>query len=153
MSPDLHAATSQFYQKISELSRVYHWECAVLPLTMDIHTHITTIQPSDPVAWTIPEFFIARFCNSDTTISNVVPLSTLGISTSSKRKRDASETGSKPVRTPEEATNNPSIVCKSFNSAKGCNFSTCERTHTCKECGSKGHNLQSCTRVKTVKPS
>lgn len=153
MSPDLHAATSQFYPKISELLRVYHWELAVLLLIIDIHTHITTIQLSVFVAWTIPKFFIARFCNSGTTISNVISLSTLGTSTSSKRKRDTSETGSKSVRTPRGATNNLFVICKSFNSAKKCNFSTCEKSHTCKECGSKGHNLQSCTRVKTVKPS
>lgn len=30
-------------------------------MVIDIHTHVSTIQPSDPFAW---KFFQARFCNA-----------------------------------------------------------------------------------------
>ncbi len=56
-APDLHAALAEFYNCIYELSTVYEWHEAVLPMAIDAHTFIVTQQPTDPRKWVIPEKF------------------------------------------------------------------------------------------------
>lgn len=100
--PDLHAATNSFYQKILELSRVYDWERAVLPLAIDVHTNIVSVSASDPKAWVIPDPFQARFCN----VSTALPAFMISTNQSflGKRKRETNDIGPKPIRTQGEYT-------------------------------------------------
>ncbi len=128
----LHAALSQFYQKIFELAKIYDWERAVLPLVIDIHTYISTVHPSDPTVWVFPEVFQARFCNASTVLTAFISGSSFGTSPTLKRKREISDQGTKPARAPCGATNNSAVVCEAFNSVKGCNFPSCERYPQCK---------------------
>ncbi|MCJ1468626.1 hypothetical protein MMC07_007255 [Pseudocyphellaria aurata] len=62
-NPDLHAALFQFHGTIIELSQVYEWQEAVLPLAIEAHTYITTLQPTDPTQWVFHPEFQGRFCN------------------------------------------------------------------------------------------
>lgn len=128
---DLYAATSSFYQKIPELSRIYNWERAVLPLAIDIHTYIVSVSASDPNAWVIPDPLKAQFCKSNT-VSLAFMISRnqtfLG-----QRKRDTHNVRSKPICTPEESTNSRIVVCEAFNMAKDCSYPSCERSHQCKD--------------------
>lgn len=145
-SPDLHDALHEFYLRILELAKVYDWQRAVLPLAINVHTHISTKQPSDPAVWTIPEVFQSRFCNASTTLSGFTTGSASTTSNASKRKRETSDPGSKPARTSGAATNNASVICEGLNSSQGCKFGTCARSHECKGCGSKGQKEESISR-------
>ncbi len=66
--PDLHSALAEFYNNIYELSKVYEWQEAVLPMAIEAHTFIITKQPTDPSKWVIPEKFQGRFCTVRTMI-------------------------------------------------------------------------------------
>ena len=44
---DLHAVLSIFYTKIPQLAKVYEWQEAIVPLAIEIYTHITFLQLSD----------------------------------------------------------------------------------------------------------
>ncbi|MCJ1423227.1 hypothetical protein MMC29_001109 [Sticta canariensis] len=46
--PDLQLALLRFYGVILQLSKVYDWREAVLPMAIEVHTHIVTQQPLDP---------------------------------------------------------------------------------------------------------
>lgn len=65
-APDLHAALADFYSSIYELSTVYEWQEAVLPMAIEVHTFIVAQQPTDPLKWVIPEKFQGRFCTPRT---------------------------------------------------------------------------------------
>lgn len=83
-APDLHAALQNFYSSIYELSTVYEWQEAVLPMAMEAHTYIIAQQPKDPAKWVIPEKFQGRFCTPRTMIG-------MGAATgANKRKRSRS---------------------------------------------------------------
>lgn len=65
-APDLHAALADFYSSIYELSTVYKWQEAVLPMAIEVHAFIVTQQPTDPLKYVIPEKFQGRFCTPRT---------------------------------------------------------------------------------------
>ncbi len=52
--PDLHSVLAEFYTNIYELSTVYEWQEAVLPMAIEAHTFIVAQQPTDPSKWVIP---------------------------------------------------------------------------------------------------
>ncbi len=45
---DFHSALAEFYTNIYELSTVYKWQEAVLPMAIEAHTFIVAKQPIDP---------------------------------------------------------------------------------------------------------
>lgn len=45
---ELNVALNTFYANILQLSQVYEWQEAVLPFAIEVHTHIISLQPSDP---------------------------------------------------------------------------------------------------------
>lgn len=47
-SPTLHLALANFHRDIIGLSTVYKWQPRVLPLALDLHTHIVKGHPTDP---------------------------------------------------------------------------------------------------------
>lgn len=53
-TPFLHLAFHCFHRKIIDLSTVYKWQGGVLPLALDLHTHIVQSHPTDPLRWEIP---------------------------------------------------------------------------------------------------
>ena len=60
---ELNIALNTFYANILQLFQVYEWQEAVLPLTIKVHTHIISLQPSDSTKWEILPMFQRRFCN------------------------------------------------------------------------------------------
>ena len=102
------------------------------PLAIQAHTHILTLQPTDPSNWTIPPDFQTRFCN---------PLVVRGAS-SDKRKRAQSPDSTNKKRDSNDAL----FICNNFNSAKGCSWSACQQAHKCKKCGETSHRQSTCTR-------
>ena len=67
-APRLQAALTQFYGLVLQLSKVYDWKEALLPLAIEAHSYIVTQQPSDPKQWVIPPEFQGRFCMLTTVI-------------------------------------------------------------------------------------
>jgi hypothetical protein len=131
-APDLHAALSAFHNDIYQLSRVYEWQDALLPMTIEVHTYITTTHPSDPAKWVIRPEFQGRFCNPGTILGH-----------SSKRKRSTS-----PSRVSGKATrgkNDSSVTCENFNKGS-CTWPQCQRAHKCKGCGATNHGQTACPR-------
>lgn len=54
-APNLHAILTQFYGNIPQLSKVYEWQESVLPMAIEVHTHIIAMKfprRSDPVFMT-----------------------------------------------------------------------------------------------------
>ena len=51
--PTLHQKLLAYHQQIIELSSVYEWQEAVLPLAIEYHTEIVAINYTDVEAWTI----------------------------------------------------------------------------------------------------
>ncbi len=141
-SPELHAALTIFYGNILQLARVYEWQEAVLPMTIEVHTHVVSQQPSDASKWIIPPEFRGRFCNPTTL------LGTSSLQTQNKRKRSRSPPSRRVAKQPGGATNNLSVICEVFNKGS-CSWTNCERAHKCKSCGSKEHGLVSCQKGKT----
>lgn len=47
-APDLHTALAEFCSIVYELSTVYEWQDAVLPMAIEAHTYIVSQQPIDP---------------------------------------------------------------------------------------------------------
>lgn len=138
-APGLHAALTQFYGLVLQLSKVYDWKQALLPMAIEVHSYIVTQQPSDPKQWVIPPEFQRRFC-TPITVSGMNLL--LG-SGSAKRKRSKSPTR-RSART-GSSTNNPSVVCDAFNKGS-CTWGGCERSHKCRECRSRVHGLEAVQR-------
>lgn len=62
-TPSLHLALHRFHREIIDLSTVYEWQGGVLPLSLDLHTHIVQSHPTDPLRWEIPTKWQAQFCN------------------------------------------------------------------------------------------
>ncbi len=108
-APRLQAALTQLYGLVLQLSKVYYWKEALLPLAIEVHLYIVTQQPSDSKQWVIPPEFQGRFYTPTTVIS----MNSLLGSTSAKRKRSKS-----PARRSAmtgSSTNNPLVVCDAFN--------------------------------------
>ena len=125
--PTLHQKLLAYHQQIIELSSVYEWQEAVLPLAIEYHTEIVAINHTDVEAWTIPHIWIDRFCTSIRTVK--AGMATLSFPPSTQAK----------LREPNDAT----IVCRAFN-GKGCRYSSCRRRHECFTCSSKGHGEPGC---------
>lgn len=139
-SPNLHFALIRFYGDVLQLSKVYDWHEALLPMAIQLHSYIAAKGPSDPANWTIPPGFQGRFCTPMTLIG----MSSLINSGQTKRKRSTSPPSRRVERQPLGGdTNNPLFACNSFN--KGvCGWANCKRVHKCKRCGSKEHGQKSC---------
>ncbi len=138
-APHLQAALIQFYGLGLQLSKVYDWKEALLPLAIEVHSHIVTQQPSDPKQWVIPPEFQGRFCTPTT----VIGMNSLLGSASAKRKPSKSPTR-RSART-GSLTNNPSVVCDAFNKGSY-TWGGCERLHKCRGCGSREHGMEAVQR-------
>ncbi len=144
---ELHVALNSFYGNILQLSQVYEWQEAVLPLAIEVHTHIISLQPSDPTKWDIPPAFQGRFCNPLTLLDS----SSVGSSLShNKRERSRSPPSRRVAKPPGDPTNNPTVICEAFNKGS-CGWVNCERTHKCKGCGAKEHGLVNCPKGRAGK--
>lgn len=55
--PDFHTALANFYHKVYELSTVYKWQDAVVPMAIEAYTFIVAQQPTDHSKWVIAETF------------------------------------------------------------------------------------------------
>ena len=113
-APTVHTALTQFYGNILQLSKVYEWQEAVLPMAIEVHTHIIAQQPSDPQKLAIPTEFQGRFCT---------PMTMIGMATllgANKRKGSRSPP-SRRVNSSSGSSNNPSVVCDLFNKGS-CKF-------------------------------
>ena len=60
--PHLHRALHHFQLKIRQLSRIYEWQNACLPLALDFHSERTTLGPTNVDAWKLPAHWIDSFC-------------------------------------------------------------------------------------------
>ena len=47
-APRFQAAVTRFYSLVIQLSKVYNWKEALLPLAIEVYLHIVTLQPSYP---------------------------------------------------------------------------------------------------------
>lgn len=106
---ELNVALNTFYAKILQLSQVYEWQEAVLPLAIEVHTHIISLQPSDPTKCESPPAFQGRFCNLLTLLGFSDPQS------HKKRKRSRSPPNRRVAKPPGGPSNNPSVICEAFN--------------------------------------
>lgn len=141
---DLCAALIQFHGRILELSRIYEWQGAVLPLAIEVHSYFIHQNPLDPVTWSIPVDFQSTFCPSDKAIGWGTLVA------ANKRKRSRSPPSHRIGRsfTRYNDTNNASVTCERFN--KGCcKWDQCRRAHECKGCGAEDHGLASCRSEET----
>ncbi len=141
MAPRLQAALTQFYDLILQLSKVYDWKEALLPLAIEVHSHIVTQQPSNSKQWVIPPELQGRFC-TPTTIIGMNLLLDLALAKKKRLKlpgRRSAKTGS--------STNNLSVVCDAFNKGS-CTWGRYERLHKCRGCRSREHGVGSCIKKK-----
>ncbi len=139
--PRLQAALTQFYDLVLQLSKVYDWKEALLPMAIEVHSHIVTKQLTDPKQWIIPTEFQGRFCT---------PMTVIGMNSllgSIKQKRSKSPPARRRGKQTGSTTNNPSVVCDLLNKGS-CTWVGCKKAHKCKDCGSKEHGLGSCTKRK-----
>lgn len=127
--PHLHRALHHFQLKIRQLSRIYEWQNACLPLAFDFHSERTTSGPTNVDAWKLPAHWVDSFCTPQY------------VRTSSK-KRDATTTLDGHSSKKEAACE----VCKNFNT-KGCSYPKCAREHKCTKCNSKDHGAHACTQA------
>lgn len=86
-TPNLYLPLAAFHREIMDLSTIYEWQAAVLPLALDFHTHIIEGHPTDTIRWEIPAKWQAQFCN---------PLTTVGSRLEQKRKRGSSPASAIP---------------------------------------------------------
>lgn len=140
-APDLHTALAEFCSIVYELSTVYEWQDAVLPMAIEAHTYIVSQQPIDPSKLVFSENFQGRFCTPRTMIG-MGSIIGAGGAGGSKRKRSKSPAGGRRVKS--SGSKNPSINCELFNKG-GCDWPPCNRAHKCQECGSRDHGLSECT--------
>lgn len=127
--PTLHQKLYAYHYQIMELSTIYDWQEAVLPLTIEYHTEIVSVNHIDVEAWTIPRTWVDRFCSPLKIIRSGVATSTSSSSTQAR------------FREPNDA----SMICRAFN-GKGCIYSSCKRRHECSACGAKGHGMPGCKK-------
>lgn len=132
--PSLFRLLLMFYSKIRQLSRIYDWQHAVLPLAIDYHTEITTGAHTNVDAWFLPQYWVDQYCS---------PLWVLQNPTSGSRKR----TTSSALDNANPSKKNSGEVCRNF-STKGCSYKDCSRDHKCSECNSKDHGASNCTKTK-----
>ncbi len=69
IGPLVTMALANFYRKILDLAIVYRWQGGVLPLALDLPTHIVEGHPSDLFRWKIPAKLQTCFCNHPKTNS------------------------------------------------------------------------------------
>lgn len=129
--PTLFRVLLLFHNKIQELSEIYEWQNAVLPLAIDYHASITAGNHTDVKAWTLPQHWIDHYCASQYNL-NVPPSKKRALNTSSEWHMNKKRVGE---------------VCRNFNT-KGCSFQKCAREHRCTECNSKEHGAYACIHLK-----
>ncbi len=140
-APDLHTALAEFYSNVYELCTVCEWQDVVFSMAIEAFTYIVSQQPTGPSKWIIPEKFQGRFCTPRIMIG-IGSIIGVGGAGSSKRRRSRSSAGGCCVKS--SGSNNPSISYDLFNN-DGCDWPPCNRTHKCKECGSRDQGLSECT--------
>lgn len=138
-APHLQAALTYFYGLILQLSKVYDWKKARLPLAIKVYSHIVTQQLSNRKQQVIPPKFQGRFCTPTT----VICISSL-LGSSAKRKLSKSPPH-QSARTIGFGFNNPTVNCNSFNKDL-CTWERCERQYKCRRYGSKDHGLDECKK-------
>lgn len=144
---ELNIALNSFYDNIFQLSQVYEWQKTVFPLAIKVHTHIISLQPSDPTKWDIPPAFQGRFCNPLTLFGSLSVSSSLS---HNKRKRSHSSPSRRVAKPPGGPINNLIVICEAFN--KGLyGWANCERIYKCKGCGAKEHGLVNCPKRRAGK--
>ena len=110
--PDLHSALAKFYTNIYELSTVYEWQEAVLPMVIEAYPFIVAKQPTDPSKWVILKKFQGRFCTARIMIG-------MGSIMEAGVKRKRSRSPASASRGKLLGSNKPSINCELFNKG-GC---------------------------------
>lgn len=111
-TPDLYSALAEFYNNVYELSTVYEWQEAVLPIAIKAHTFIVAQQPTDPAKWVISEKFQGRFYTAKTMIE-------MGLIMGAGVKRRRLRSSMSTCRSKSSRSNNPSISYELFNNG-GC---------------------------------
>ena len=137
ITAELKAALITYYDNILQLAQVYEWQEAVLPLAIEVHTYISSLQPSDPTKWVIPPEVQGRLCNPGTLIGSTTSQS------QTKQKLSRSSPSRRVFKQPGGPSNNPTVICGIFNKAS-CSHENCKRAHKCKGCGSREHGLVNC---------
>jgi hypothetical protein len=123
-----------FLRYVCDISKIYHWQDAVLPLALNKHQMlidrgILTIPPED---WAVEPSVANAYLRPDMLLLSK-PASTPAPPSSSKSSRNT---------TP----NNNSVFCEKFNSS-GCNWSACKRKHQCSLCSGE-HSAIHCKSKK-----
>jgi hypothetical protein len=130
--PLLLLRMNAFQLKVIELSTVYSWKQAVLPMALEWHLALVRsarIQVAHD--WVLDRQHIDLYC-TQTRLRTAIPPVAQPISR--KRPRESDK---------------PSI-CLNFNREQGCSRDNCYRDHTCQKCGANDHGMPSC-KVKTPK--
>ena len=116
----------KFHDQILKLGRIYEWQNAVLPLAIDFHTSITTVNHTDVEAWSdLSQTWIYQYCTAIHTLKKPGMGANKRSATSNQEGRPAAKKGT-------------GETCRNFNT-KGCTFAKCAREHKCTECNSKDH--------------
>ena len=118
--PLLVSALLGFHEEIIELSRIYKWQDAVLPVAIQYHVMMTMETPLDHSKWLLPRSWVDRYCTSTKTLSSKSGPSILPADHTNKRKR---------------AETTPAI-CRKYNLGL-CSVSGCRFKHICavENCG------------------
>lgn len=92
IAPGLDASMFRFYSAILQLSKVYKWKEGLLPLAIEVHSHILAKQPTDPKNWVIPPELEERCCTPKNRIGmRTVKVSRFRPNTLNRPKDTASE--------------------------------------------------------------
>ena len=124
-----------FWSKIQNLSKIYKWQNAILPLAIDYHTNITLTNLTDVDAWTLPQFWINQYCALNYIFTAAALLSShkqlvFSLADEYVNKKKTGE------------------ICCNCNT-KGCILSNgCFQEHKCSDCNSKKHGANTCTKRK-----
>ncbi|KAN0076154.1 hypothetical protein V8E54_006296 [Elaphomyces granulatus] len=119
--PGLHIGLSRFMLDIIELEKIYDWQTAVLPLALQFLEELADDGLcSDPHQWTLDRQYVDRFCNA-TRLKNARPNQSLADSVS----KGITPT---PRRYPTEP-NDPSVICRKWNTPESCHWAACRRRH------------------------
>ncbi len=106
-APDLHTALAEFYSNIYELSTVYEWQNAVLPIAIEAHSYIVAQQLTNPLTLVISVNFPDMFCTARTLIGMGTTI------TNNKKKRSKCRPGRRVKSS--SGSNNPSVTFDFFN--------------------------------------
>src|SRR4029077_8764490 len=107
--PGLHIALSRFMLDIIELEKIYGWQTAVLPLTLQCHEELADDRLcSDPSQRPLDRQYVDRYCNA-TRLKNIRPSQPLAPS----HPPTARVSMVTPRRYPNEP-NDSSVICRKW---------------------------------------